>query len=84
MKGVQSWSLLHTWTFTQSVMSLQDIPDSPGLLCVTLGHLEITEARVVNTLLLASAKQNIRTLAAVEGEKDALIGWTECKTLLIW
>ncbi|KAK2908577.1 hypothetical protein Q8A67_004414 [Cirrhinus molitorella] len=138
MKGDQSWSLLHTWTFAQSVMSLQAIPDSSGLLCVTLGHLEITEARmlccpsidgpfsqivvckdtlqavlgvsncrivccstpgdqqrvsvltltqegrVVNTLPLVSAKQNIRTLAAVEGEKDALIGWTECKTLLIW
>ncbi|XP_016105077.1 partner and localizer of BRCA2 isoform X2 [Sinocyclocheilus grahami] len=138
MKGVQSWRLLHTWTFAQSVMSLQGIPDSSGLLCVSLGHLEITEARMLccpsmdgpfsqnavckdtlqavlgvsnfrlvccstpgdqqrvsvltvtqdgrlkNTLPLASAKQNIRTLAAVEGEKDALIGWTECKTLLIW
>ncbi|KAK9980612.1 hypothetical protein ABG768_000205 [Culter alburnus] len=138
MKGLQSWSLLHTWTFAQPVMSLQMIPDSSGLLCVTLGHLEITETRVlycpsvdgtfsqnvvckdtlqavvgvsnsrlvccstpgdqqrvnvltvtqegrvVNTLPLVSAKQNIRTLAAVEGEKDALIGWTECKTLLIW
>ncbi|XP_077061398.1 uncharacterized protein palb2 [Siphateles boraxobius] len=138
MKGVQPWSLLHTWTFAQPVMSLQEIPDSSGLLCVTLGHLEITEARVlccpsmdgtfsqnvvckdtlqavvgvsncrlvccstpgdqqrvnvltvtqegrvVNTLPFVSAKQNIRTLAVVEGEKDALIGWTECKTLLIW
>uniref|UniRef100_A0A673M5L8 Acyl carrier protein n=2 Tax=Cyprininae TaxID=2743694 RepID=A0A673M5L8_9TELE len=138
MKGVQSWRLLHTWTFAQSVMSLQGIPDSSGLLCVSLGHLEITEARMLccpsmdgpfsqnavckdtlqavlgvsncrlvccstpgdqqrvsvltvtqdgrvkNTLPLASAKLNIRTLAAVEGEKDALIGWTECKTLLIW
>ncbi|XP_051983239.1 partner and localizer of BRCA2 [Xyrauchen texanus] len=137
-KGVQPWSLLHTWTFAQSVMSLQAIPDSLGLLCVTLGHLEITEARVlccpsmdgpfsqtmvcrdalqavvcvsdcrlaccstpgdqqkvsvlkfnqegrvVDTLPLVSAKQNIRTLAAVEGEKDALIGWTECKTFVIW
>ncbi|XP_043097540.1 partner and localizer of BRCA2 [Puntigrus tetrazona] len=138
VKGVKSWSLLHTWTFAQSVMSLHGIPDSSGLLCVTLGHLEITEARILccpsmdgpfsqnavckdtlqavlgvsncrlvccstpgdqqrvsvltmtqdgrvnSTLPLASAKQNIRTLAAVEGEKDALIGWTECKTLLIW
>ncbi|XP_065110330.1 uncharacterized protein palb2 [Paramisgurnus dabryanus] len=137
-KGVQPWGLLHTWTFAQSVMSLQAIPDSSGLVCVTLGHLEITEARllacpsmdgpftqtlvckdalqavvgvsdcrlvccsasgdqqkvtvitfnkegrVVSTLSMGSVKQNIRTLAAVEGEKDALIGWTECKTLLIW
>ncbi|XP_056619448.1 partner and localizer of BRCA2 [Triplophysa dalaica] len=137
-KGVQLWSLIHTWTFAQSVMSLQAIPDSSGLLCVTLGDLEITEARVlccpsmdgpftqnvvcqdalqalegvsdcrlvccstpgeqqkvtvitlskegrvVKTLSLVPAKQNIRTLATIEGEKDALIGWTECKTLLIW
>ncbi|XP_056318571.1 partner and localizer of BRCA2 [Danio aesculapii] len=137
-KGDQTWSLLHSWTFAQSVMSLQAIADSSGLLCVTLGHLEIAEARVlccpgndgpfsqtvvctdtlqavvgvsncrlvccstpgyqqrvsmltlsqegsvVKTLPFISAKQNIQTLAAVEGEKKALVGWTECKTLLIW
>nr|XP_055061996.1 uncharacterized protein palb2 isoform X2 [Misgurnus anguillicaudatus]XP_055061997.1 uncharacterized protein palb2 isoform X2 [Misgurnus anguillicaudatus]XP_055061998.1 uncharacterized protein palb2 isoform X2 [Misgurnus anguillicaudatus]XP_055061999.1 uncharacterized protein palb2 isoform X2 [Misgurnus anguillicaudatus] len=137
-KGVQPWGLVHTWTFAQSVMSLQAIPDSSGLVCVTLGHLEITEARllacpsmdgpftqtlvckdalqavvgvsdcrlvccsasedqqkvtvktfnkegrVVSTLPMDSVKQNIRTLAAIEEEKDALIGWTECKTVLIW
>ncbi|KAA0722568.1 Partner and localizer of BRCA2 [Triplophysa tibetana] len=126
---------MHTF---KSVMSLQAIPDSSGLLCVTLGDLEIREARVLccqsmdgpftqnvvckdalqavegvsdcrlvccstpgeqqkvtvitlskegrieKTLSLVPGKQNIRTLATVEGEKDALIGWTECKTLLIW
>lgn len=137
-KGDQKWSLLHSWTFAQSIMSLQAIADSSGLLCVTLGHLEIAAARVlccpsndgpfsqtvvctdtlqavvavsncrlvccstpgyqqrvsmltlsqegsvVKTLPFISAKRNIQTLAAVEGEKEALIGWTECKTLLIW
>ncbi|XP_066506193.1 partner and localizer of BRCA2 [Hoplias malabaricus] len=136
--GVQQWDLLHTWTFTQSVISLQEVPDSPGLLCVSLGRLEITEVRVLccaspagefsqaelckgalqavvavsdrrlvcctapgaqqkvtvftlspdgratDSLTLVSTSLSIQTLAAVENKKDALIGWTECKTLLIW
>ncbi|KAL6481291.1 hypothetical protein MHYP_G00093710 [Metynnis hypsauchen] len=136
--AVQQWNLLHTWTFTQSVISLQEVPDSPGLLCVCLGRLEITEARILccasidgefsqaelckgslqavvavsdcrlaccfapgaqqkvmvftlnedgrvaDTLSLVSTNRSIQALAAVERKKDALIGWTECKTLLIW
>ncbi|KAB5523207.1 hypothetical protein PHYPO_G00149870 [Pangasianodon hypophthalmus] len=136
--GVQQWSLLYTWTFTQSVISLQGIPDSSALLCVCLGRLEITEARILycpstdsefsqaelykgalqavlavsdhrvaccsapglqqnvqvftlahngritETLSLVSTSQTIQTLVMVEREKDALIGWTEQKSLLIW
>ncbi|XP_062865832.1 partner and localizer of BRCA2 [Trichomycterus rosablanca] len=136
--GVQQWDLLHTWTFTQSVISLQEVPDGFGLLCVSLGRLEIVEARIlccpgvdgpfsqadlckdalqavlavsgcrvtccssprpqqivqVYTLArdgrvsytrpLASCNHSVQTLAVVEGEKDALIGWTERKNLLIW
>ncbi|MCI4393479.1 hypothetical protein PGIGA_G00157890 [Pangasianodon gigas] len=136
---VQQWSLLYTWTFTQSVISLQGIPDSSALLCVCLGRLEITEARILycpsstdsefsqaelykgalqavlavsdcrvaccsapgpqqnvqvftlaqdgritETLSLVSTSQTIQTLVMVEREKDALIGWTEQKSLLIW
>ncbi|MCJ8747683.1 hypothetical protein PDJAM_G00156250 [Pangasius djambal] len=136
--GVQQWSLLYTWTFTQSVISLQGIPDSSALLCVCVGRLEITEARILycpstdsefsqaelckgalqavlavsdhrvaccsapgpqqnvqvftlaqdgritETLSLVSTSQTIQTLVSVEREKDALIGWTEQKSLLIW
>ncbi|KAG9262266.1 partner and localizer of BRCA2 [Astyanax mexicanus] len=136
--GVQQWSLIHTWTFAQSIISLQEVPDSSGLLCVSLGSLEITEVRILHcssidgefsqaeackgalqavvavsdcrlvccsapgaqqkvqvftlsqdcrvsdVLCLVSTSRSIQTLAAVEREKDALIGWTECKTLLIW
>ncbi|XP_035390424.1 uncharacterized protein palb2 [Electrophorus electricus] len=135
---IQQWDLLHTWTFAQSVISLQEVPDSAGLLCVSLGKLDITEARILccpsmnvqfsqvdlykgalqavlavsdcrlvccsvpgahqkatvftlaqdgrvaDTLPLVSTNQSIQSLAAVEGEKDALIGWTDSKTLLIW
>ncbi|XP_072513432.1 uncharacterized protein palb2 [Salminus brasiliensis] len=137
-EGVQQWSLIHTWTFTQSVISLQGVPDSPGLLCASLGRLEITEVRILccpsidgefsqaevckgalqavvaasdcrlvccsapgaqqkvqvftlsqdcrvaDARTLVSTNRSIQTLATVEREKDALIGWTECKTLLIW
>ncbi|XP_076846094.1 partner and localizer of BRCA2-like [Brachyhypopomus gauderio] len=136
--GVEQWNLLHTWTFTQRVISLQEVPDSAGLLCVSLGSLDITEARILccpgvdgqfsqvevckgacqavlavsdcrvvccpapgtqkkttvftlsqdgrvaGTRPLVSTNQSIRSLAAVEGEKDALIGWTNCRTVLIW
>ncbi|XP_046693804.1 partner and localizer of BRCA2 [Silurus meridionalis] len=136
--GDQEWSLLYTWTFTQSVISLQGIPDSSALLCVCLGRLEITEARtlylpgtdsgfsqaelckgalqavlavsdrrvtccsspgpqqniqvftlaqdgrITETLSLTSTHQTVQTLVVVEEEKDALIGWTEHKSLLIW
>ncbi|KAI4883313.1 hypothetical protein NFI96_014893 [Prochilodus magdalenae] len=137
--GVLQWTLLHSWTFTQSVISLQEVPDSPGLLCVCLGRLEITEARILccpgveggfsqaelskgslqavvgvsdcrlatccsapgaqqkvtvftltqdgrvaDAVSLVSTNRSIQALAVVERKKDALIGWTECKTLLIW
>ncbi|KAF5891403.1 partner and localizer of BRCA2, partial [Clarias magur] len=136
--GSQQWSLLYTWTFTQSVISLQGIPDSSALLCVCLGRLEITEARVLccpstdgefsqtdlckgalqavlavsdrrvaccsapgpqqnlevftltqdgrmgESLSLVSGHQTVQTLVLVESERDALIGWTEHNSLLIW
>ncbi|XP_058235956.1 partner and localizer of BRCA2 isoform X2 [Hemibagrus wyckioides] len=136
--GDQQWKLLYTWTFTQSVISLQGIPDSSALLCVCLGRLEITEARILycpstdsefsqielykgalqavlavsdrrvtccsapgahqnlqvftltqdgrmaETLSLVSSYETVQTLVMVEREKDALIGWTEHKSFLIW
>ncbi|XP_030634897.1 partner and localizer of BRCA2 [Chanos chanos] len=138
-KSVEEWSLLHTWTFTQPVVSLITVPDSAGLVCVTFGQLEITEARVLCCpgvegpfslselsmgalqtvvgvsdcrLVFSSASQDnkqrvntvtltpdgrvaeslaldcpdwsVQNLAAVEGQRDALIGWTEHRTLLLW
>ncbi|KAK2817723.1 hypothetical protein Q7C36_021656 [Tachysurus vachellii] len=136
--GDQQWRRLYTWTFTQSVISLQGIPDSSALLCVCLGRLEITEARILycqltdsefsqaelykgalqavlpvsdrrvtccsakgahqnvqvftlsqdgriaETLSLVSTYEPIQTLVMVERETDALIGWTEHKSFLIW
>ncbi|XP_059903760.1 partner and localizer of BRCA2 [Gadus macrocephalus] len=42
------WGLVHTWTFNKPVISVFSVPDSVGLLCVTLGQLEIQEVRVLS------------------------------------
>ncbi|KAI5616110.1 partner and localizer of BRCA2 [Silurus asotus] len=42
------------------------------------------DGRITETLSLASTQQSVQTLVVVEEEKDALIGWTEHKSLLIW
>ncbi|CAG5928735.1 unnamed protein product [Menidia menidia] len=42
------WSLTHTWTFSEPVISVFPVPDAAGLMCVTLGQLEIREVRVLS------------------------------------
>ncbi|KAM8842374.1 uncharacterized protein palb2 isoform 2-T2 [Synchiropus picturatus] len=42
------WTSTHTWTFNKPVINMLPIPDSDGLLCVTLGELEIREVRVLS------------------------------------
>eukprot|EP00063_Salmo_salar_P065056 XP_014039891.1 PREDICTED: partner and localizer of BRCA2-like [Salmo salar] len=128
------WRRLHTWTFIESVMSVFPVPDAPGLLCVTLGQLEIREARVLccsslsqavlcegevqmvvgmsNRRLVSSSysvattplqvytltqdgrlqgclslvcpTERVRTVAAVEGQTDALIGSTHGGHVVLW
>eukprot|EP00063_Salmo_salar_P010854 XP_013985689.1 PREDICTED: partner and localizer of BRCA2-like [Salmo salar] len=128
------WRRLHTWTFIESVMSVFPVPDAPGLLCVTLGQLEIREVRVLccsslsqavlcegevqmvvgmsNRRLVSSSysvattplqvytltqdgrlqgclslvcpTEHVRTVAAVEGQTDALIGSTHGGHVVLW
>ncbi|XP_028827958.1 uncharacterized protein palb2 [Denticeps clupeoides] len=131
----QQLSLKHTWSFKQSVASLFAVPDSRGLLCVTLGDVDVAEARVLSagsftqtvvcegaclqtvvgvfkcrlacssaqkmqqtvqvhtvneegsvvaSVNLDTPEQHVVGLAAVEGQPDALIGWTDHGALLIW
>ncbi|XP_035262272.1 partner and localizer of BRCA2 isoform X2 [Anguilla anguilla] len=135
----QQWSLLHTWTFTEHpVISLLSVPDSHSQLCVSLGKLEIREARILccagaagqlsqsvlctgevqavlgvsgarvaccatsasaqtvqvftltedgrleDSLSLVSPGQSVQALAAVDGQKDALIGSTDSSHLVLW
>uniref|UniRef100_A0A8K9XB14 Partner and localiser of BRCA2 WD40 domain-containing protein n=1 Tax=Oncorhynchus mykiss TaxID=8022 RepID=A0A8K9XB14_ONCMY len=128
------WRRLHTWTFIESVMSVFPVSDAPGLLCVTLGQLEIREARVLccsslsqavlcegeihmvvgmsNRRLVSSSysvattplqvytltqdgrlqaclslvcpTERVQTVAAVEGQTDALIGSTHGGHVVLW
>ncbi|KAJ8001437.1 hypothetical protein DPEC_G00169490 [Dallia pectoralis] len=61
------WRRLHTWNFIEPVISVFPVPDAPGLLCVTLGQLEIREARV---LCCSSLSQT----ALCEGEVQTVMG----------
>ncbi|KAM4751428.1 uncharacterized protein palb2 [Anableps anableps] len=42
------WSFKHTWTFSEPVISLFPIPDSTGLMFVSLGQLEIKQLRLLS------------------------------------
>ncbi|XP_061086458.1 partner and localizer of BRCA2 [Conger conger] len=68
----QRWSLLHTWKFTEHpVISLLSVPDSHRLLCVSLGKLEIREARV---LCCAGATEQLSQAVLCSGEVQAVLG----------
>ncbi|XP_063740719.1 partner and localizer of BRCA2 isoform X1 [Eleginops maclovinus] len=42
------WSLTHTWAFNEPVIDVFPVPDAAGLMCVTLGQLEIREIRMLS------------------------------------
>ncbi|KAF3687911.1 Partner and localizer of BRCA2 [Channa argus] len=42
------WSLIHTWTFDEPVINVFPVPDAAGLMCVSLGQLEIREVRILS------------------------------------
>ncbi|XP_028288189.1 partner and localizer of BRCA2 [Parambassis ranga] len=46
--AASDWSLTHTWTFTEPVINVFPVPDAAGLMCVTLGQLEIREVRILS------------------------------------
>ncbi|RVE75965.1 hypothetical protein OJAV_G00004010 [Oryzias javanicus] len=46
--SASDWILIHTWTFSEPVINAFPVPDAAGLICVTLGQLEIREVRVLS------------------------------------
>ncbi|XP_059189692.1 partner and localizer of BRCA2 [Centropristis striata] len=42
------WRLTHTWAFNEAVINVFPVPDASGLMCVTLGQLEIREVRMLS------------------------------------
>ncbi|XP_031144889.2 partner and localizer of BRCA2 [Sander lucioperca] len=46
--SASDWSLTHTWAFNEPVINVFPVPDAAGLICVTLGQLEIREVRMLS------------------------------------
>ncbi|KAG7491897.1 hypothetical protein MATL_G00009060 [Megalops atlanticus] len=66
------WSLLHTWTFDEHpVIALFSVPDAPSLLCVSLGQLEIRQARVLSC---GGAEGPLSQSVLYTGEMQAVLG----------
>lgn len=42
------WSFKHTWTFSEPVINLFPVPDSTGLILVSLGQLEVRQLRMLS------------------------------------
>ncbi|KAM7419646.1 hypothetical protein PAMA_016641 [Pampus argenteus] len=65
--SASDWSLTHTWTFNELVISVFPVPDAAGLMCVTLGQLEIREVRLLSCSSLSQA-------LLCEGVVQAVVG----------
>ncbi|XP_029921383.1 partner and localizer of BRCA2 [Myripristis murdjan] len=65
--AASDWSLMHTWTFDEPVISVFPVPDAVGLMCVTLGQLEIREVRML------SCSSRLQVLLC-EGLVQAVVG----------
>ncbi|KAM6971850.1 partner and localizer of BRCA2 [Aplochiton taeniatus] len=61
------WSLIHTWTFKEPVISVFPVLDAAGLLCVTLGQLEIRQVRVLSC-------SRLQQVLLREGEIQTAVG----------
>ncbi|TMS23662.1 Partner and localizer of BRCA2 [Larimichthys crocea] len=46
--SASDWNLRHTWAFNEPVINVFPVPDAAGLICVTLGQLEIREVRMLS------------------------------------
>ncbi|XP_047431742.1 partner and localizer of BRCA2 [Mugil cephalus] len=61
------WSLTHTWTFNEPVISVFPVPDAAGLMCVALGQLEIREVRMLSCSSFAQTLFREGVVQAVVG-----------------
>ncbi|XP_071379414.1 uncharacterized protein palb2 [Centroberyx affinis] len=65
--STSDWSLIHTWTFNEPVISVFPVPDAVGLMCVTLGQLEIREVRLLSC-------SSLLQVLLCEGVVQAVVG----------
>uniref|UniRef100_UPI0037E93D76 partner and localizer of BRCA2 n=1 Tax=Semicossyphus pulcher TaxID=241346 RepID=UPI0037E93D76 len=54
--AASDWSLTHTWAFKEPVINVFPVPDAAGLMCVTLGQLEIREVRMLSCSSLSQVQ----------------------------
>ncbi|CAN9510218.1 unnamed protein product [Ophioblennius macclurei] len=72
--SASDWSLKHTWTFNKPVVNVFPVPDGAGMMCVTLGQLEISEVR-----MLSSSSLTQKLLC--EGVLQVVIGLSESRVV---
>ncbi|XP_068607170.1 partner and localizer of BRCA2 [Brachionichthys hirsutus] len=72
--AASDWSLTHTWTFNKPVINVFPVPDASGLMCVTLGQLEITEVRLLSCAGLLQ-------LLFYEGLVQAVVGMPKSRVV---
>ncbi|XP_049901354.1 partner and localizer of BRCA2 [Epinephelus moara] len=65
--SASDWSLTHTWAFNEPVINLFPVPDAAGLMCVTLGQLEIREVRTLSCSSLSQVLLSKDVVQAVVG-----------------
>ncbi|XP_037546313.1 partner and localizer of BRCA2 [Nematolebias whitei] len=65
--SASDWSFKHTWTFREPVINVFPVPDTAGLVCVTLGQLEIREVRLLSCCSLTD-------MLICEGTMQVVVG----------
>ncbi|XP_076003775.1 uncharacterized protein palb2 [Genypterus blacodes] len=65
--STSDWNLAHTWTFGEPVINVFPVPDAAGLMCVTLGQLEIREVRMLSCSSLLQMLLCVGMIQAVVG-----------------
>ncbi|XP_031719028.1 partner and localizer of BRCA2 isoform X2 [Anarrhichthys ocellatus] len=68
------WTLTHTWAFNKPVINVFPLPNAAGLMCVTLGQLEIREVRMLSCCSLSQA-------LLCEGVVQAVVGVSKSRVV---
>ncbi|XP_067441325.1 partner and localizer of BRCA2 isoform X2 [Thunnus thynnus] len=83
--SASEWCLTHTWTFNEPVINVFPVPDAAGLMCVTLGQLEIREVRMLSCSSLSHVllcEGVIQAVVAVPGSRVVSSSYSACGSTL--
>ncbi|XP_035515359.1 partner and localizer of BRCA2 [Morone saxatilis] len=72
--SASDWKLIHTWAFNEPVISVFPVPDAAGLMCVTLGQLEIREVRMLSC-------SSLLQVLLCEGVVQAVVGVSKSRVV---